>query len=184
MMLRAISAFIKGADVVVVLVGVPRGSKVGGPLDGFMLNALSNVVAGMKAHGVRRLLFQVGGFTVMNGEAGPGCCIGCLIRDCVLGRCMGERLMLKENQRIAEMLEGERDDIDWTLARPGMLKDEESKGTVTSIAGATDTVMFCDLAEWEVRLLDDPETIHTAPFPGYAKGVSPSSVSVAEKKET
>ena len=118
----------------------------------------------------------------MNGEAGPGCCIGCFVRDCVLGRCMGEKLMLKENQRIAEMLEGERDDIDWTLPRPGMLKDEESKGTVTSIAGATDTVMFCDLAEWEVSLLDYPETIHTAPFPGYAKGVSPSLVSVAEKK--
>ena len=162
-----IAEFVRGADAVACLAGVPRGAQKGGPLDGFMLQAIKDIVGGMKQHGVRRLLFQVGGFTILEGEPPTDCFVGCCVRDCVLGRCMGERVSLVENQRIANYLQGEKKDIDWTLPRPGMLKHMASKGTVVSVAGATETVAFADLVEWEVALLEDDSSIHQGPFPGY-----------------
>ena len=165
--LAQIAAFVHGADAVACLAGVPRGAKKGGPLDGFMLQAIKDIVAGMKQHSVRRLLFQVGGFTILDGEPPTPCFVGCCVRDCVLGRCMGETLSLAENQLIADYLQGEKADIDWTLPRPGMLKHVPSKGTVASVASSSDTVAFVDLVEWEVALLADDSSIHRGPFPGY-----------------
>ena len=165
-----IAAAVEGVDVVVCLAGVPRGAKPGSKFDGFMTQAITDIVAAMEQHGVRRLMFQVGGFTLLHGEPATGCCIGCLVRDCILGCCMGERLALRQNQEIAEFLQEKNATIDWTLPRPGMLKHDDAKGVpVVSVKGATDTIAFVDLAAWEVTLLDDDATIHTAPFPGYGK---------------
>ena len=55
---------------------------------------------------------------------------------------------------------------------------------MTTVEGATETVMFCDLATWLVSLINDKSSIHTGPFPGYSKkSVASSSVVVAEKEE-
>ena len=42
-----IAEFVRGADAVACLAGVPRGAKPGGPLDGFMLQAIKDIVGGM-----------------------------------------------------------------------------------------------------------------------------------------
>ena len=119
-------------------------------------------------------MFQVGGFTILQGEPKTGCFAACCIRDCVLGKCMGETVSLRENQVIAEYLETKRDTIDWTLPRPGMLEHKETKGTVVGSATSTqDTVNFVDLAAWEITLLNDDTTIHKAPFPTYSKTTTP-----------
>ena len=179
---------IQGADVVVCLAGVPRGTKPGGRMDGFMTKAMKDIVAAMEQHGVRRLMFQVGGFTLLQGEPKTGCFAACCIRDCVLGKCMGEAVSLRENQVIAEFLETKRATIDWTLPRPGMLEHKDTKGTVVGSPTSTqDTCAFVDLAAWEVTLLDDDATIHTGPFPTYDKTATtagnPSAAAVGESKD-
>ena len=174
---------IQGADVVVCLAGVPRGTKPGSRMDGFMSKAMKDIVSAMEKHGVRRLMFQVGGFTLLKGEPKTGCFAACCIRDCILGKCMGETVSLRENQAIADFLETKRATIDWTLPRPGMLEHKDSKGTIVGSAKTTqDTCTFVDLAAWEVTLLDDDATIHTGPFPKYSKnaGAKPSKKTAVE----
>lgn len=171
---EGISNLINGVDAVVCLANVPRGSKLGGDKEGWMPGVIENIMKAMKEHKVRRLIFQVGAFTLMKGEVAPNCCIVCCIKDCILGYCLGEELILKENQVIAEMFEAETADIDWTLTRPGVLSEEPSKGTVTgdfteSVGSNAEDATFVDLAAWEVTLLDSPDSIHKAPFPVYLK---------------
>ena len=131
---------VQGADVVVCLAGVPRGTKPGGRMDGFMTKAMKDIVAAMEQHGVRRLMFQVGGFTLLQGEPKTGCFAACCIRDCVLGKCMGESVSLRENQVIAEFLETKRATIDWTL-KDGVREieiEQRSPREVTHMTGRTD----------------------------------------------
>ena len=47
--------------------------KVGGPMDGFMVQSVNYIVKGMKQNSIRRIVLQNGGFTVLPGEAAPGC---------------------------------------------------------------------------------------------------------------
>ena len=165
-----IGSLIEGADIVVCLANVPTGTKKGSSMDGWMPKVMNTIIQKMKENKVRRLLFQVGGFTRLQGEDPVPCCIKCLIQDCFLGWYLGEALILKENQIIADILQGESSNIDWTLARPGMLTDGASKGVVESTYdGADGTVDFTDLAKWEVQLLSQDDTIHRAPYPGYSK---------------
>lgn len=165
-----IKSAIEGTDVVVCLAGVPRGTKPGSKMDGMMRVAMEHIVDAMESHGIRRLIFQVGGFTHLEGEPQIGCFAACCIRDFILGYCLGETVSLKENQLIAEFLESRKATIDWTLPRPGMLENKESSGTVVgSDQNSGETCTFVDLAAWEVQLIDDSSAIHKGPFPVYAK---------------
>lgn len=166
-----IGSLIQGADFVVCLANVPRGTKKNSSLDGFMTRVMETIVAKMKNHGVKRLIFQCGAFTRLQGEAQPNCCISCLIKDCLLGWYLGEELILKENQIIADMLQSESAMIDWTLARPGMLTEGDSKGVVEPSFdkdhGAT--VTFSGLAKMEVELLLRDDSIHKGAYPYISK---------------
>ena len=87
----------------------------------------------------------------------------------------------QENQVIAEMLEAETADIDWTLTRPGILAEEDSKGTVEgdfseSNGSNAEDATFVDLATWEVKLLAEESSFHKAPFPVYAKATQTTQV--------
>lgn len=161
---------VEGVDAVVVLAGVPRHTKVGSKMDGFMSKAMENIVSAMEKHGVRRLMFQAGGFTMLEGEPKTNCFAACCIRDCVLAGCLGEKVSLKENQVIADFLQTKNASIDWTITRPGMLEHKDSKGTIASAYKPTqDTCSFNDLAFWEVTMLKDTSTFQKGPFPTYTK---------------
>lgn len=161
---------IEGTDVVVCLAGVPRGTKPGSNMDGMMRVAIEHIVDAMESHAIRRLIFQVGGFTRLEGEPQIGCFASCFIRDFILGYCLGETVSLKENQLIAEFLESRKATIDWTLTRPGILVNKESLGTVVgSDQGSGETCTFVDLAAWEVQLIEDTSAIHKGPFPVYGR---------------
>ena len=167
---------IQGVDAVVVLAGVPRHTKPGSKMDGFMSTAIDNIVGAMKQHRVRRLLFQAGGFTMLEGEPKTNCFAACCIRDCVLARCLGETIALKENQTIADFLQTTNASIDWTITRPGMLEHKDSKGTIAAAYIPTqDTCSFTDLASWEVTLLQDASTFQKAPFPTYSNVRNPAA---------
>ena len=163
----SVAEFLKGCDAVMCLAGGPPGSKVGGPMDGFMVQSVDYIVKGMKQNSIRRIVLQNGGFTVLPGEAAPGCYVTCCIRDCIVGRCMGWALMISENQKIADLLAEESESIDWTLIRAGALGTGESKGKVLHASDANQKLTFVDIAAFELEVLEDDETIHKGPFPGY-----------------
>ena len=48
---KDISNAVEGMDVVVCLAGVPRGTKPGSKMDGFMTKAMQDIVAAMEKHG-------------------------------------------------------------------------------------------------------------------------------------
>ena len=175
---------IQGVDAVVVLAGVPRHTKAGSKMDGFMSKSIRDIVAAMEQQGVKRFLFQAGGFTMLKGEPKTGCFAACCIRDCILSRCLGEKVSLKENQVIADFLQTKNSSIDWTVTRPGMLEHKDSKGTVSGSDKPTqDTCSFTDLADWEVTLLENASTIYKAPFPTYSKSTGVGNPAVATTGE-
>lgn len=167
----AITSVIQGASAVMWLAGHPRGTPLGYPGDSVMSEGLGLVCDAMEENKVRRLIVQVGGFTMLDGEAPPPWLIGCCVRDLYLGKHLGEMVALTDNQRIADMLQKRSRTIDWTLARPGMLKhggSAQGSQPCIDVPGATETVKFVDLAKWELAMIEREEINHRGLFPGYA----------------
>ena len=65
-----IGSLIQGADIVVCLANVPRGTKKGSTMDGWMTRVMTTIVEQMKRHSVKRLLFQCGAFTRLDAFDG------------------------------------------------------------------------------------------------------------------
>ena len=95
----------------------------------------------MERHSVRKLVVQVGGFTLLEGEAPPPAFLACCVRDLYLSAWMGETVALADNQRIADNLEKRKATIDWTLARPGMLKHGGDAAVAMAIGRANGNVI-------------------------------------------
>ncbi len=149
---------------VVCLAGPPKGAKVSP-----MPDAVRNTVAGMRAHGVRRLIVQTGAFVKLHGEKA-----GLFERGAkaVFGLAMRETATLEGNDLVAAFLEGECADLDWTLARPGMLEEGPSKGAVGPAfeygpGMPSDHPRKTDRARWYVALLDDARSHRKAPTVRY-----------------
>jgi hypothetical protein len=114
-----------------------------------LLIAIRNVVAGLRKHGVKRLIVQMGAFTKLEGDLSfgqkamrkvpfplvfPG--FETIIQSHLLffqafTLATGEAGALAGNDEAAQYLRTECADIDWTIARPGMLADGPSTGTRT-----------------------------------------------------
>lgn len=168
---EAIEATVKGADAVIWLAGHPRGTPMGFPGDAVMSSGVEKVCDAMEKHGVRKLIVQVGGFTLLEGEAPPPALLRWCMMDLYLKGFLGETVALADNQRIADNLQKRSAAIDWTLARPGMLKHGGDATTVRAVVdtpSANATVTFYDLAKWELGMLERDAVKHRGLFPGYA----------------
>lgn len=161
---QAVGAACEGVDAVISMVGPPPGADTS-PLP----PAIRAVVAGMRAHGVRRLIVQGGGFVKLEGEP---TLIDRGLRA-VFAAAMNEAAVLKGNDEMARFLVSECDDIDWTITRPGLLSDDGPAGVVEAMhdygpgmPGGTPSKV--DLTRWYIDLIDDARATHKAPAPGYA----------------
>ena len=117
----AVSAACEGVDAVISMVGPPPGAQ-SSPLPA----AIRAVVAGMRAHGVRRLVVQAGGFVKLDGAPSL---IDRGLRAAFVA-AMNEKAVLEGNDEMAAFLVAECADIDWTITRPGMLSDGPPQGVV------------------------------------------------------
>lgn len=155
-----------GIRSVVSFVGPKRGSEYSS-----LPEVIRNTVAGMRAHGVRRLIVQTGGFVKLSGES-----VGFTDKAIkhTFALAMKEKATLKGNDEVALFLEKECNDIDWTITRPGLLSDEMSKGSVVAAfdygpGTPPQTITKEDLTWWTLSLLEDAQSIHRAPTMQYTK---------------
>jgi NAD(P)-dependent dehydrogenase (short-subunit alcohol dehydrogenase family) len=153
-----------GVNAVVCMVGPPKDAKTSD-----LPATVRNVVAGMRQHGVRRLIVQCGGFTKLEGELTLG--EQAMRKAFVLAT--GEGAMIAGNDEAAHFLNKECGDIDWTVARPGMLDERAASGHVEAdhdygpgMAGAK--LGKIDLTRWYLDLLIDQKSFRKAPAPRYA----------------
>ena len=181
---EAIRQVVKGVHGVAFLAGYPRHTTKNGPMDGEMLVGLKKVVAAMEAEGVRRLVVQVGGFTLLPGEPETSCLIKCCVKDLLLGTCLGEAVALADNERMASYLLTKTATIDWTLARPGQLAHSAPKGLVVDAKAATQTVTFNDLAKWELDMMERDDVAAKGLFPGYSTAYNSALLADGQRPAT
>ncbi len=154
-----------GVSAVVSLAGAAKGASES-PLPG----AIRNVVVGMRAHGVRRLIVQVGAFVKLAGEASTRVERGA---RAAFGALMHEQATLAGNDEVAAFLQRECADLDWTLTRPGLLEDGPARGVVETAfdhgpGTPSDHPAKIDLARWTLGLLGDERSFQRAPTVQYA----------------
>jgi retinol dehydrogenase-12 len=153
-----------GVAAVISMVGPTKDAKISD-----LPATVRNVVAGMRQHGVRRLIVQCGGFTKLEGEPTLG--EQAMRKMFVLAT--GEGAMIAGNDEAAHFLHKECGDIDWTVARPGMLDERAASGHVEAdhdygagMPGAT--LGKIDLTRWYLDLITDQKSFRKAPAPCYA----------------
>lgn len=160
-----------GVNAVVSLAGPPVKTK---GVAHMLPTAIRAVVAGMRTHGVKKLIIQCGAFVRIDGKSDS---LAEKAAKKAFGSLMGETETLQGNDEAAKFLVEECEDIDWIITRPAMLEDGPSKGTIetkpeveglidTDHPGGTPTKV--DLTRWYLKLLDDPAAVKTAPKPQYS----------------
>jgi uncharacterized protein YbjT (DUF2867 family) len=112
-----VSRAIAGAEAVISTLGPVRG----GPMDG-MARGAENIVAAMKQHGVRRLIFTTGA-----GVPAPQ------DRPTMMSRFMGFLVRTLSREIYEDSLRGAetvlQSGLDWTILRGPMLKDAPFDGS-------------------------------------------------------
>jgi uncharacterized protein len=160
---EAVSSAIAGTDIVISVAGGPHKNSV--YPRGFMLQFTKIVVSACKEHNVRRFIYQAGAFSPTPEQ--PLTRKVKIMRS-VFGKLMGLKYMLQDNDSVINFLYERGQDLDWTVTRPGMLKDNQSSGNIVSgnnMAGGA--IQFTDLAGYTLRLINDNDSFHKCPYPVY-----------------
>ena len=150
----SVAAAIEGQDAVLSVLGPVKG----GPKD-VMAVATRHIVAGMRSHGVRRLVLLTGAGVAQPGDAPKAVnrfisfMLRTLSRDVLLDSEAGV-----ENVR--------RSDLDWTIVRVPMLTDGPARGRYrVGMVGVNDGVRIsrADVADFMLKQLDLGAKERTSP---------------------
>ena len=155
---------IEGADMVVSHAWNPAASKKG-PI---MLPFVKQVHKSMREHGVKRFLYQAGVISHAPGLPNP-VFVRVFMRP--VARLMGISEGIRDNDSVIEYLAAEAGDLDWTVTRPGMLKQGPSKGTVRVSEKLSGTIQFWDLAAFSLATVQSDVHIRV-PLPELLKGAT------------
>jgi nucleoside-diphosphate-sugar epimerase len=156
--LVAVDTALAGADFVISCAGDKAASK-----NGFMEKFMKQVIISARKHSVTRVLFQAGAFCPVPGKKLP---VKGKVMGVVFGTLMGISASIRDNTAAINELYDAKD-IEWVIARPGMLKDTPSTGKVKVVEGLSKPVSFVDLAEFELMAVQTNQYNHTAPFLAY-----------------
>jgi putative NADH-flavin reductase len=164
---EAVRAAIKGVQAVISLVGGPLGDKSfhGGVLPPF----IKAVHAGMREHGVKRLLVQAGAASVVRGEK-FNFLKHVLVRQ-IDGRTRGDHGCHIDNDEAISYLETSARDIEWMVTRSPLIVAKPSEGkrvVALDIMPWPPVVTFEDMAAYTVSLIDDDKAVKTSKYCGYA----------------
>lgn len=138
---------IQGVDFVVVTAGDKTLSK----RSHFMLALVKDIVTGMRAAGVKRLLFQGGGTVRIPGQS-LSFVAAWILRPMLA--LMGWSGSLRDNDAVAAWLVEEAQDVDWTFLCPGMIRDRAAEGALVVSSTLSSPVNFIDLAQFHLDLAD------------------------------
>ncbi|KAI9334768.1 hypothetical protein BDR26DRAFT_987783 [Obelidium mucronatum] len=163
----AVDAAVYKSDAVVYVAGwavpapdYPRG---------VMARLVETIAASMRAHNVRRLLFQAGAAVGRAHE--PATCARWLARAAVGALVSGAEAQFADNASVIAFLAGlGENDVEWIVTRPGMLSEMPSRGPGSVSAGdwfATWTTAYVDVAEYTLAAIQDNSKVRTNDMIGY-----------------
>jgi len=155
-----VQAALEGADMVICAGGGPVGFQ-----KGLMMGVVTNLIAGMRTHGVKRLVYQAGAFSPAPGTQNP-LFVRWVLRP-ILGTIFGISAMLAENDEVMAYVAGEARDLNWTFTRPGQIVEEPSKGKLNVSDKMSTKCHFVDLARLNLDLVQSDEQIHQFPYVDY-----------------
>lgn len=154
-----LNPLVQGADYVVIMVGEREVQAT----QMICLPFVRRLVPCMREHGVKRLLFQAGGFSrPYGGSLSP---ILWILRHTLARSYDGQH---RDNEAVMEYLSTEAMDIEWMVHRAGIGGDGESKGRLER-AQTPSIATFRDVAAYNLTALMDDTAIHTMSCSQYAK---------------
>lgn len=151
-------ALVKGADYVVCMLGDREAQ------ESTKINAafMKELIPAMRTHGVKRLLYQAGGFSrPYQTSLSP---ILWVMRNTIARSFEGQH---QDNEAVMAYLATECMDIEWINHRAGIGGDGESKGSLERTTGWPSVATFKDCAEYSYRLVMDDGAVHTSDFSRY-----------------
>jgi len=158
---EAVADAVQGASAVMCTVGDAKASKAGPIMETFV----QHLVTAMRAHDVKRLTYQAGAFSPTPDHPNP-LFLRAVFRP-VLGTLMGLGGMFRDNDAVIAHLHTHATDLDWTVTRPGQLKDGASQGTLKAIDKVGGAVKFTDLAAFTLATVQSQDHVRKAPYLGY-----------------
>lgn len=118
-----LAALVRGADCVVCMLGDAQAQAAR------TINAdfVRRLVPAMRAHGVKRLLYQAGGFSTPHGRSLPF--VLWLLKHTIarFGGFVGQHA---DNEAVMAFLAEDAKDVEWIVHRAGIYGDGPSKGTL------------------------------------------------------
>jgi uncharacterized protein len=149
-----------GTDCVVAMLGdreAQNKAKINTPF------VRDQLVPSMRRNGVKRFLYQAGGFSKPYGSQLPP--LLWIMRHTLAISYAGQHA---DNDAVMEYLGTKAMDIEWISHRAGIGGDGPSKGRLQRSATKVSVGTFIDCAEYNLRVLSDPEAIHTCHTSYYA----------------
>ncbi len=155
---HAVRKAVKGCSSIICAAGDAKTQRK----EHIMSDLMHEVVDGMREHNVHRLVYQAGAFSPAPGQDNPRM-IKWFSRP-VLGRLMGIHGMLEDNDEVITFLHDQASDIDWTVTRPGTLREKKPNGDVHASTSPGGTVSFEDAARFDLNLALSRKHNHQAPY--------------------
>lgn len=131
-----------------------------------LLPFVKQVVTSMREHGARRYVYQAASLTAQPGRPNPPH-IRWLLRP-LIASMVNTHGIWAEHDTVVRYLAEEAPDLEWTATRPGMLRDQESKGTLVASETRGGAVTNRDVAAFSLEALRTGAHARTAPYLRYA----------------
>ena len=153
---------VHGVDFVVSMLGDAQQQKEAKINTQFV----KRLIPAMRRQGVKRFLYQAGGFT--NPYRGRLPLVAWILKN-TLSRFNGLLGQHRDNAAVIEYLVEQAPDIEWMVHRAAIIAEGPSKGTLTRSKTRTSLATFGDCAAYNYRILRDDSAIHTDDLSHYGK---------------
>ena len=166
----AVARAIPGSTLVFAALGYN-----GNPGQPVLLPFVHAVVAAMREHGVRRLVYQAAALNPEPARPNP---FAIRLARSVIAWVLNTGSLWGEHDAVIRFLTQEVADLEWTATRPGRLSDGESQGVLTAGAVRGGGVTNRDLAAFSLDALITGAHARTCPYLRYQSlGPTMSSLS-------
>ncbi|OCT13527.1 NmrA family transcriptional regulator [Paenibacillus pectinilyticus] len=157
---KHIDELLHGVDFVICMLGNAQEQNKG------LVNTpfTKRLIPAMRRQGVKRFLYQAGGFTRRYKERLP---LMTWIMKNIFARYAGLLGQHKDNEAVIEFLVEEAQDIDWIVHRASIISDGPSKGILKRDRTKVSLVTFEDCARYIYEILKDNSAIHTCDLSYY-----------------
>ncbi|BCY09195.1 NAD(P)-dependent oxidoreductase [Actinoplanes sp. L3-i22] len=154
------AGLVPGADYVVAMLGDRKTQEKHNINTAFV----RSLIPAMRAHGVKRLLYQAGGLTRVPGRRlSP---VVWTIRKSVARGYEGQH---RDNEAVLRYLMQDAGDIEWMVHRAGIGSNGPSRGVLQRSASKISIATFQDCAAYNYRTVLDPAAVHTYDMSKYQK---------------